>query len=95
MIAIGCSGPKSGTPGAQATKPDDNVVNLYTWADYIAPGVLESFEKLLTGVKVRVAIFETNETLETLMLTGHSGHRRDFREPQQSLRIQCRIETLF
>jgi putrescine transport system substrate-binding protein len=56
-----------------AKSGDDNVVNLCIWADYIAPHILESFEKL-TGVKVRVAIIETNGTLETRMLTGNSGY---------------------
>jgi putrescine transport system substrate-binding protein len=73
ILSIGCSGPNSGTPGVQAQKPEDKVVNLYTWADYIAPDVLASFEKE-TGVKVRVALIETNGTLETRMLTGHSGY---------------------
>jgi putrescine transport system substrate-binding protein len=73
ILATGCSGPNSGTLGVQTQKPEDKVVNLYTWSDYIAPEVLESFEKQ-TAVKVRVAIIETNGTLETRMLTGHSGY---------------------
>jgi putrescine transport system substrate-binding protein len=71
----GCNKPVSGTSAAQpsANADDDKVVNLYTWADYIAPDVLATFEKT-TGVKVRVALIETNGTLETRMLTGHSGY---------------------
>jgi len=72
LAIIGCRGPKSGT-GGHSPQSDDKVVNLYTWADYTAPEVLESFEKL-TGVKVRVSIFDTNETLEGRMLTGNSGY---------------------
>jgi len=75
IFALGCGGPHSGTSGAQkdAQNAEDKVVNLYTWADYTAPEVLESFEKL-TGVRVRVSIFDTNETLEGRMLTGNSGY---------------------
>jgi len=73
-LAIGCGGPDSparhASPGGQIG--DKNVVNLYIWADYLAPDTIASFEKL-TGVKVRVSIFETNETLEARMLTGNSG----------------------
>ena len=67
------AGPGTHAASITAKSGDDNVVNLYTWADYIAPDTLESFEKV-TGVKVRVAMIETNGTLETRMLTGNSGY---------------------
>jgi putrescine transport system substrate-binding protein len=51
---------------------DLNVVNFYNWNDYIAPDTIAGFEKL-TGIKVNVAYFDTNETLESRILTGHSG----------------------
>ncbi len=54
------------------TAPDVAVVNLYNWNDYIAPDTIAGFEKL-TGIKVNVAYFDTNETLESRILTGHSG----------------------
>jgi putrescine transport system substrate-binding protein len=73
-LTISCGGPDSSArhiaPGRNID--DKNVVNLYIWADYLAPDTIASFEKL-TGVKVRVSIFETNETLESRMLTGNSG----------------------
>jgi putrescine transport system substrate-binding protein len=47
-------------------------LNLYTWSDYLAPDTIASFEKQ-TGVKVHVSYFDTNETLESRMLTGSSG----------------------
>lgn len=64
-------------PGARVTEPsdkkdDEKVLNLYIWADYLAPDTISSFEKL-TGIKVHVSYFETNETLEARMLTGNSG----------------------
>ncbi len=51
---------------------DRQVLNLYTWADYLAPDTIPSFEKL-TGIKVHASYFDSNETLESRMLTGHSG----------------------
>src|SRR5271156_5891680 len=59
--------------GASPTEPTvNNVVNLYTWSDYLAPDTIASFEKQ-TGIKVNASYFDTNETLESRMLTGHSG----------------------
>jgi putrescine transport system substrate-binding protein len=70
----GCGSPESGQRQASSggKAADTQVVNLYIWADYLAPDTAASFEKL-TGIKARVSIFETNETLEARMLTGNSG----------------------
>jgi putrescine transport system substrate-binding protein len=48
------------------------VVNLYIWADDIAPDTLSSFEKQ-TGIKVNISYFDSPEMLESRMLTGNSG----------------------
>ncbi len=66
-LAAGCGHPESGDGGRE------NAVNLYIWSDYLAPKTIEAFEKQ-TGIKVRVSYFETNETLESRMLTGNSGY---------------------
>ncbi len=52
---------------------DAEVLNLYIWSDYLAPDTIPGFERA-TGIKVRVAYFDTNETLESHVLTGHSGY---------------------
>jgi flagellar basal body-associated protein FliL len=90
MVALGCvfflgacGGGKSGTSSgsgtegaaSQATAGGDKVLNLYIWSDYLAPNALSDFEKQ-TGIKVHVAYFDTNETLETRLLAGHSGSSR-------------------
>ncbi len=49
------------------------VLNLFIWSDYLAPNSLSDFEKR-TGIKVHVAYFDTNETLETKLLAGSSGY---------------------
>ena len=48
-------------------------MNLYIWSDYLAADTLSNFEKQ-TGIKVYVAYFDTNETLETKLLAGSSGY---------------------
>jgi putrescine transport system substrate-binding protein len=70
-----CGGRKSGSdsssePGAEAGS--GKVLNLYIWSDYLAPNTLADFEKQ-TGIKVHVAYYDANETLETKLLAGSSG----------------------
>jgi len=70
----GCGSPDSdgrGT-GSGAAGGDKKVLNLYIWSDYLAPDTIPAFERL-TGIKVHVSYFETNETLESRILTGSSG----------------------
>ncbi len=61
----------AGLAAAQAKK--ERIVNVYNWSDYIDPAVLEDFTKE-TGIKVRYDTFNSNDTLETKLLTGKSGY---------------------
>jgi putrescine transport system substrate-binding protein len=75
LVLGACGGRKSGSdsgsePGAQGGS--GKVLNLYIWSDYLAPNTLADFEKQ-TGIKVHVAYFDANETLETKLLAGSSG----------------------
>ncbi len=72
LLLTGCGRTGPGRSVSRAQHDDGNVLNFYNWADYIAPDTVVSFEKL-TGIKVRLSFFETNETLESKMLTGNSG----------------------
>jgi putrescine transport system substrate-binding protein len=65
------SGTESGAAGAGSGR--GKVLNLYIWSDYLAPNTLSDFEKQ-TGIKVHVAYFDANETLETKLLAGSSGY---------------------
>ena len=73
-LMISCGSPNTGAGHSKATDgpEDEKVLNFYNWSDYIAPDAIASFEKL-TGIKVRISYFDTNETLEGRMLTGNSG----------------------
>jgi putrescine transport system substrate-binding protein len=64
------SGPTPGAAAGGTGKPQ--VLNLYIWSDYLASSTLPDFEKQ-TGIKVHVAYFDANETLETKLLAGSSG----------------------
>jgi putrescine transport system substrate-binding protein len=82
VLALSACGDRkaaSGSPGeAGAANPaggsagGGKVLNLYIWSDYLAANTLSNFEKQ-TGIKVHVAYFDTNETLETKLLAGSSG----------------------
>ncbi len=88
MLALGCSlllsacggKPGSGAPSGASSDGGSGVaagagmvLNLFIWSDYLAPNTLSDFEKQ-TGIKVHVAYFDTNETLETKLLAGSSGY---------------------
>ena len=73
-LLISCGKSDSGARNSKSTGRTDNekVLNFYNWSDYIAPDTIASFEKL-TGIKVRASYFDSNEALESRMLTGNSG----------------------
>ncbi|QIA03322.1 polyamine ABC transporter substrate-binding protein [Pseudomonas fluorescens] len=56
-----------------AAQAEEKTLNLYSWADYVAPETLQRFEKE-TGIHVRYDTFDTSEVLETKLLTGGSGY---------------------
>ena len=73
LFALAACGPKP--PAAVAALPvaEDKVVNVLNWSDYIAPDTIEKFEKE-TGIKVNYDVFDSNEVLETKLLTGRTGY---------------------
>ena len=50
-----------------------NVVNVYNWADYISPEVLDLFEAE-TGIKVNYDLYDSSEVVDVKLLTGNSGY---------------------
>ena len=51
----------------------EKLVNVYNWADYIAPGVIEQFESE-TGIRVNYDTYATAATVDVKLLTGNSGY---------------------
>ncbi len=73
LVLAGC-GRKEGEPAAgDAGAEKEKVVNVYNWSDYVDPAVLEKFTAE-TGILVRYDVFDSNEVLETKLLTGQSGY---------------------
>jgi len=56
-----------------ASAVGEKVVNVYNWFDYIEPSALEKFTAE-TGIKVNYDTYESNEVLETKLLTGNTGY---------------------
>ncbi len=70
-VVAGCSGGAHEQGGA--AHADEKVLNVDNWSDYIQPSVIADFEKE-TGIKVNYDVFDSNEILETKLLTGHTNY---------------------
>ncbi|MXN66249.1 extracellular solute-binding protein [Stappia sp. GBMRC 2046] len=62
-----------GLAAAGAAGAQERVVNVYNWSDYIDESILEDFTKE-TGIKVVYDVFDSNEILETKLLSGGTGY---------------------
>ncbi len=58
---------------ARAQAPEEKVLNIYNWSDYIADDTIRNFERE-TGIKVRYDNFDSNEILHAKLLAGGSGY---------------------
>jgi putrescine transport system substrate-binding protein len=67
LCATACGG-RGPVPGTQ-----EQVLNIYNWADYIGHGTIADFERQ-THIKVVYGLYDSNQTLEAKMLAGHSGY---------------------
>ncbi|WP_322023913.1 extracellular solute-binding protein [Burkholderia sp. BCC1977] len=56
-----------------ARADEEKVLNLYNWSNYFAPDTVSAFEKE-TGIKVRYDAYDSDETLQSKLLTGNSGY---------------------
>ena len=67
------SAPPETSASAERSPERDKVLNVYNWSDYIDPSVLTDFQKEY-GIKVNYDVFDSNEVLETKLLTGHTNY---------------------
>jgi putrescine transport system substrate-binding protein len=74
VVALSACGKKEeAAPEAAAPKPEEKVLNVYNWSDYIAEDTNASFEAK-AGIKVNYDVFDSNEVLETKLLAGRTGY---------------------
>ena len=69
-LLTGCARPAAHRSAPQS---DDKVLNVFNWSDYIQPSVIAEFERE-TGIHVNYDVFDSNEILETKLLTGHTNY---------------------
>jgi putrescine transport system substrate-binding protein len=70
LLFTGCS---SNNHEIASAENEEKVLNVYNWADYVAPTTIADFEAR-TGIKVNYDTYDSNEVLETKLLTGHTGY---------------------
>jgi len=74
LVLAACGARHPTAPAAYAAGgAEDKVLNVYNWSDYVAPDVVPAFEKEY-GIKVNYDVFDSNDVLETKLLTGGSGY---------------------
>jgi putrescine transport system substrate-binding protein len=71
VVLAACGGKDKGADAA--AKPEDKVLFVYNWSDYIGETTIADFEAR-TGIKVTYDVFDSNEVLETKLLSGHTGY---------------------
>src|SRR5580700_7978491 len=78
LVLSACSEQQSAsstaTPSVSAGPTDaEKVLNVYNWSDYIDLTVVPAFEKEY-GIKVNYDVFDSNEVVETKLLSGKTGY---------------------
>jgi len=82
ILALGGCGKQESSPqssaqpqpaSTQSVGDEEKVLNVYNWSDYIAPDIVPGFEAEY-GIKVNYDVFDSNEVVETKLLSGHTGY---------------------
>lgn len=73
LVLASCGKKEADSAPVAAAAEEEKVLNVYNWSDYIAPDTLAKFEKE-TGIKVTYDVFDSNEVLETKLVTGNTGY---------------------
>lgn len=68
-----------------AAKPAPTL-NIYNWADYIDPALLDEFEREY-GIKVNYDVYDSSEMVDTKLMTGHTGYDIVFHASSFSARL--------
>lgn len=61
------------TANEAVAAPEEKVLNIYNWSDYIAEDTLANFEKE-TGIKVQYDVFDSNEILHAKLIAKNTGY---------------------
>ncbi|MDH4126149.1 MAG: extracellular solute-binding protein [Gammaproteobacteria bacterium] len=67
LLLAACSG------GDRAAGADSKIVNVYNWADYLAPDTIARFEAEY-GIKVNYDLYDSSEVVDVKLLAGNTGY---------------------
>jgi putrescine transport system substrate-binding protein len=73
LYGCGSPAPHPAAGSGAAGAPEERVLRVYNWDDYIGFHTIADFERA-TGIKVVYDLFDSNETLEGKLLVGDSGY---------------------
>lgn len=73
VMLAACGGKKDDESADAAAAPEEKVLFVYNWSDYIGETTIADFEAR-TGIKVTYDVFDSNEVLETKLLAGRTGY---------------------
>lgn len=78
LALTACGGSNTPEPGgtadsAPAAATEAKTLHVFNWSDYVAEDTIMRFEQA-TGIKVVYDVYDSNEMLETKLVTGGSGY---------------------
>jgi putrescine transport system substrate-binding protein len=71
LVAVPCVLVACGATEEESS--NENVVNVYNWADYIGPNTIRKFEAEY-GIKVNYDTYPSSEVVDSKLLIGNSGY---------------------
>jgi len=73
LLLSACGDNGRGAAAGIAAGEEPKVLHVYNWADYIGESTIADFEAK-TGIKVTYDVYDSNDLLETKLLTGNAGY---------------------
>ena len=71
---------------AAAAATEEPVLNVYNWADYVAPDTIRNFEREY-GIRVNYDLYDSTEVVEAKLLAGSTGYDVVFHSYRYSSRL--------
>lgn len=73
LALAGCGGSDKTSADKAAQTDNQKVLSIYNWSEYVDPETVAAFEKK-HGIAVTYDVYDSDETLESKVLTGKSGY---------------------
>lgn len=69
-----------------AEAAEEPVLNVFNWADYVAPDTIAGFERE-TGIRVNYDVYDSSELVDTRLLAGKTGYDIVFHAANYAARL--------